>query len=810
LGGLDEISRFSDFSNNIAMDGQGNLYTATSFSVERFTWSGTSWTNKTTGMTPIAFGEDLQVPSNPAVSFVGTPVPGFAVAALGNTTTPIVYLAGELVDAQGVHTVQVAAANSNDLSHWTLATIANPPGSLSSFRPALSVDGPNNTLDLLALDLVGSAGAAPQDIHLRTSFYRLDASHLSVFVGPVTLNAIMPAVSDLASSDSIRTIDTETGPVDNTTVLFPGDYVGVTTKALNAIAGWPELNTSTPPNIDLGLAVITTACSQPLSLIDPDSTWRCSCDCGLGATHQTNVVGCAAAAATTPALACAQVCAGSPCGKSLACLATACHATGAGTKVSANSCALSDGHPTGAAPAGLADFPITASGTSTAVIHAFGQTATTPTTGQAFVSVTTSPPVTGAGLEIALLDPHPADVFVGGSVNAQVRNITLVHRSRLQGTFTDSKHFRIDPRMAEFVGTLQTQPTGGTLSSPFNIIASNPAAMTGVLDLGAGTFSLDGVASDSSGNSLELHFKGTVTSRPPDSNNNGIIDAVDKCPGATVGPDRTPPKFTFVPPSMTISTCKSVNIGQATATDPCGVTITNNAPTVFPLGTTTVIWTAKDKAGNVATAAQTVTAVLGNDVSCCPVGTHIIVGTSNNDVLTGTSGSDCILGLGGQDRISGGGGNDFISGGDGDDTITGDDGNDRIYGGSGQDTISGGAGNDFIDGGDGDDVINGNDGDDTLMGGQGQDQLFGGAGNDLLIGGSGDDKLFGGDGNDVLVGGIGNDTLMGENGDDALFGQDGDDHLDGGTGHNTLDGGTGHNQCVDNGATLLICPAPRR
>jgi len=82
----------------------------------------------------------------------------------------------------------------------------------------------------------------------------------------------------------------------------------------------------------------------------------------------------------------------------------------------------------------------------------------------------------------------------------------------------------------------------------------------------------------------------------------GIIDVVDKCPGATVGPDRTPPQFTFVPPDLVISTCTNVNLGQATATDPCGVTITKNAPTKFPLGTTLVTWTARDGAGNIARA----------------------------------------------------------------------------------------------------------------------------------------------------------------------------------------------------------------
>src|SRR5678815_3456981 len=49
--------------------------------------------------------------------------------------------------------------------------------------------------------------------------------------------------------------------------------------------------------------------------------------------------------------------------------------------------------------------------------------------------------------------------------------------------------------------------------------------------------------------------------------------------------------------------------GTATATDHCdaSVTITNNAPAAFPLGGTTVIWTATDDAGNTATCSQLVT-----------------------------------------------------------------------------------------------------------------------------------------------------------------------------------------------------------
>jgi hypothetical protein len=52
----------------------------------------------------------------------------------------------------------------------------------------------------------------------------------------------------------------------------------------------------------------------------------------------------------------------------------------------------------------------------------------------------------------------------------------------------------------------------------------------------------------------------------------------------------------------------SIALGSATATDNCSaaVLITNNAPALFPVGTTIVTWTAIDGAGNIATGTQTV------------------------------------------------------------------------------------------------------------------------------------------------------------------------------------------------------------
>ena len=84
------------------------------------------------------------------------------------------------------------------------------------------------------------------------------------------------------------------------------------------------------------------------------------------------------------------------------------------------------------------------------------------------------------------------------------------------------------------------------------------------------TFTLNGIVSDSSGDSLALNFTGNIASRPPDANHNGIIDAVDKCPAEPFGPDRTPPTFTSVPPAITISSCTNANIGQASPLIPAG------------------------------------------------------------------------------------------------------------------------------------------------------------------------------------------------------------------------------------------------
>ncbi|HXG73868.1 MAG TPA: HYR domain-containing protein, partial [Candidatus Nitrosotenuis sp.] len=178
--------------------------------------------------------------------------------------------------------------------------------------------------------------------------------------------------------------------------------------------------------------------------------------------------------------------------------------------------------------------------------------------------------------------------------------------------------------------------------------------------------------------------------------------------------DTTAPKLT-VPQNIVIDAIAletPVSVGTATAadlTDPLPQ-ITNNAPSVFPLGETIVTWMAVDKYGNSINQTQSVI------VQACgkPQGSYnLILGTEEDDTLLGTTLADLIFGFGGDDIIIGDKGNDCIFGGEGDDIMYGNEGDDMIKGDNGADIIKGQSGQDALDGGSGADIIDGGDDNDS-------------------------------------------------------------------------------------------------
>jgi hypothetical protein len=325
---------------------------------------------------------------------------------------------------------------------------------------------------------------------------------------------------------------------------------------------------------------------------------------------------------------------------------------------------------------------------------------------------------TESGSEITRIELGLSDATLAG---VSLRSGYLINNNILPLN-QDGAPFAIPAAVAHAAtaGLVNNVPSWGLLSSPNDLFGS----FDGV------HWSLSGTMSDP-GRSLTFQLSGTAQPFGTDTDGDGVPDVTDNCP---LKPNPTQamlaaPKL-IAPPPVTITSCTSsaaLAMGRPTVTDVCGappLTVINDAPAVFPLGTTTVTWRATDGAGNGSSATQLVTVALGDDPSCCPAGTNIIMGTSNNDVLNGTPGRDCIIGLGAQDVISGGGGDDYISGGEGDDILKGGAGNDYISGGNGQD---------HLEGGDGNDTLNGSGGDDSLNGGNGTDICSAGGGHDTFL-----------------------------------------------------------------------------
>ena len=85
------------------------------------------------------------------------------------------------------------------------------------------------------------------------------------------------------------------------------------------------------------------------------------------------------------------------------------------------------------------------------------------------------------------------------------------------------------------------------------------------------------------------------------------LSPVNPVPGDLTKPVITPPNNLFI---EAVSGLTPVSVGQAMATDESGIqSLSSNAPAQFPLGTTTIIWTAIDGAGNMAIATQVITVI---------------------------------------------------------------------------------------------------------------------------------------------------------------------------------------------------------
>jgi hypothetical protein len=194
-----------------------------------------------------------------------------------------------------------------------------------------------------------------------------------------------------------------------------------------------------------------------------------------------------------------------------------------------------------------------------------------------------------------------------------------------------------------------------TITCPANVTANtgtNICTASGVT-LGAA------IASDNCPGTITLTNNGIISGVYPKGTTNVTWTATDfagntaTCVQTVTVLDNQNPVITC-PASVTVNasaglcTAPQSVMGTATATDNCpGVVVTNNAPALFPKGTTTVIWTATDASSRTATCTQTVTV---NDIQVptitCPANVTVNVNpgqcvATNVNLGTATYGDNC-------------------------------------------------------------------------------------------------------------------------------------------------------------------------
>ena len=156
----------------------------------------------------------------------------------------------------------------------------------------------------------------------------------------------------------------------------------------------------------------------------------------------------------------------------------------------------------------------------------------------------------------------------------------------------------------QLITVVDTTPP--SITAPANVTAEATGVLTSV---NVGTATTSDIFAVTVTNNAPASFAlgvTTVTWRATDTSGNAStavqqVKVVDTTPPLLIPPPNKTAEATGV---LTV-----VNIGTATATDPFGVTITNNAPASYALGVTTVTWTATDTHGNKSTALQQVKVV---------------------------------------------------------------------------------------------------------------------------------------------------------------------------------------------------------
>ncbi|OLD33558.1 MAG: hypothetical protein AUI61_00465, partial [Thaumarchaeota archaeon 13_1_40CM_2_39_13_2] len=205
------------------------------------------------------------------------------------------------------------------------------------------------------------------------------------------------------------------------------------------------------------------------------------------------------------------------------------------------------------------------------------------------------------------------NVFVVDSNNNRIQKFGL-ESQQIQSQITNQTRTTLQQQTANPVQqnnvpiiTNPNDKTPPSITAPADMTAEATGLLTSVSEGQATATDDSGIASITNNAPQKFPLGTTVVTWTATDNGGNVAKAVQKITVA----DTTAPVLT-APQPVTVE-AKSpdhnvVDLGLPSVNDAVGVeSVTNDAPAYFPLGQTTVTWTARDASGNTATAKQMVT-----------------------------------------------------------------------------------------------------------------------------------------------------------------------------------------------------------
>lgn len=186
------------------------------------------------------------------------PTPGLAVGALAGTSVPAVFMAWVTDTGMQNFAIEIAAANSSDLTKWTVNELVMRIDDTSNphqWAPSLVLDPERNTLDLVHFWVEDDPTEQSMFQPALTRYRAHDLTLLAQQLVPTDPNIQTPLLGALPSRNA---------EIADVNKVFVGEYLGLDVRDGVAYIGWPMGVRGRDDASDLATSRLGLLCGEDL------------------------------------------------------------------------------------------------------------------------------------------------------------------------------------------------------------------------------------------------------------------------------------------------------------------------------------------------------------------------------------------------------------------------------------------------------------------------------------------------------------------------------------------------------------------